>query len=61
MNTRRVVITGMGLITPLGNDLNTSWDAIKNGKSGIETLDHFDVSAFSTPVSYTHLTLPTKA
>lgn len=48
MNTRRVVITGMGLITPLGNDLNTSWDAIKNGKSGIETLDHFDVSAFST-------------
>ena len=48
MNTRRAVITGMGLITPLGNDLNTSWDAIKNGKSGIETLDHFDVSAFST-------------
>ena len=48
MNTRRVVITGMGLITPLGNDLDTSWDAIKNGKSGIETLDHFDVSAFST-------------
>ena len=48
MNTRRVVITGMGLITPLGNDLNTSWDAIKNGKSGIETLDHFDASAFST-------------
>ena len=48
MNTRRVVITGMGLITPLGNDLDTSWDAIKNGKSGIETLDHFDASAFST-------------
>ena len=48
MNTRRVVITGMGLITPLGNDLNTSWNAIKNGKSGIETLDHFDASAFST-------------
>jgi len=38
----------MGLITPLGNDLNTSWDSIKNGKSGIETLTHFDVSEFST-------------
>ena len=48
MSTRRVVITGMGLITPLGNDLNTSWDSIKNGKSGIETLTHFDVSEFST-------------
>ena len=48
MSTRRVVITGMGLITPLGNDLNTSWDSIKNGKSGIETLAHFDVSEFST-------------
>ncbi|MBS24839.1 MAG: beta-ketoacyl-[acyl-carrier-protein] synthase II [Gammaproteobacteria bacterium] len=48
MSTRRVVITGMGLVTPLGNDLNTSWDSIKNGKSGIETLTHFDVSEFST-------------
>tara|TARA_B100000029_G_scaffold128015_1_gene121603 strand:+ start:1574 stop:2785 length:1212 start_codon:yes stop_codon:yes gene_type:complete len=38
----------MGLVTPLGNDLNTSWDSIKNGKSGIETLTHFDVSEFST-------------
>ena len=48
MSTRRVVITGMGLVTPLGNDLKTSWDSIKNGKSGIETLTHFDVSEFST-------------
>ena len=48
MSTRRVVITGMGLITPLGNDLNTSWDSIKNGKSGIDSLTHFDVSEFST-------------
>lgn len=48
MSNRRVVVTGLGLLTPLGNDVNTSWEAIKNGKSGISDLDHFDVSAFST-------------
>ncbi|NKB31718.1 MAG: beta-ketoacyl-ACP synthase II [Pseudomonadales bacterium] len=48
MSSRRVVVTGLGLITPLGNDVNTSWNALKNGKSGIGMLDHFDVSGFST-------------
>ena len=48
MSNRRVVVTGLGLLTPLGNDVSTSWEAIKNGKSGISDLDHFDVSAFST-------------
>ena len=48
MSNRRVVVTGLGLLTPLGNDVNTSWEAIKNGKSGISDLDHFDVSSFST-------------
>ncbi|MFL2850939.1 MAG: beta-ketoacyl-ACP synthase II [Pseudohongiellaceae bacterium] len=48
MSNRRVVVTGLGLLTPLGNDVNTSWEAIKNGKSGISDLDHFNVSGFST-------------
>tara|TARA_B100001142_G_scaffold296056_2_gene317480 strand:- start:1554 stop:2795 length:1242 start_codon:yes stop_codon:yes gene_type:complete len=48
LSNRRVVVTGLGLLTPLGNDVNTSWEAIKNGKSGISDLDHFNVSGFST-------------
>lgn len=48
MNSRRVVVTGLGLITPLGNDVTSSWDALKNGKSGIGPISHFDVSDFTT-------------
>lgn len=40
----RVVITGMGVITPLGNDVDTFWTSIVHGKSGISTVDTFDVS-----------------
>ncbi|RYD39371.1 MAG: hypothetical protein EOP63_19885, partial [Sphingomonadales bacterium] len=35
MSQRRVVVTGMGMISPLGNDLSSSWDAIVNGRSGL--------------------------
>lgn len=48
MSKRRVVVTGLGLITPLGNDVETSWNNILNGKSGIANLEHFDTSAYST-------------
>ncbi|MBL4821189.1 MAG: beta-ketoacyl-ACP synthase II [Gammaproteobacteria bacterium] len=48
MNGRRVVVSGLGLLTPVGNDVATSWDAIKNGKSGINAINHFDASDFST-------------
>ena len=47
-NGRRVVITGLGMVTPLGNDVATTWHGIKEGKSGINPLSQFDVSAFST-------------
>ncbi|WDL98787.1 beta-ketoacyl-ACP synthase II [Alicyclobacillus sp. ALC3] len=40
----RVVITGMGVITPLGNDVATFWDALVHGKSGISMVDTFDAS-----------------
>lgn len=45
---RRVVITGMGLLTPLGADLGSSWQGLREGRSGIRPITHFDVSEFST-------------
>lgn len=41
---RRVVITGMGLVTPVGNNINEFWESIKNGKHGIDKITHFDTS-----------------
>jgi 3-oxoacyl-[acyl-carrier-protein] synthase II len=46
MNNRRVVITGMGAVTPIGNDLATFWDNCKNGVSGIDMLDAFDTTGY---------------
>jgi 3-oxoacyl-[acyl-carrier-protein] synthase II len=50
LNERRVVVTGLGLVSPVGNDVTSSWDALKNGRSGINSLSHFDVSNFSTRI-----------
>lgn len=44
MEKRRVVITGMGAITPIGNSVAETWESIKAGKSGIDTITHFDAS-----------------
>ena len=41
MGKRRVVVTGLGLITPLGNSVNETWNNILAGKSGISTITHF--------------------
>lgn len=46
MNDRRVVITGMGVISPVGNDLNSFWDSLKAGRSGISRITAFDTSAY---------------
>jgi 3-oxoacyl-[acyl-carrier-protein] synthase II len=48
VNKRRVVVTGLGAITPLGNTVDTTWEGILAGKSGIGPLDSFDVSAYTT-------------
>ena len=48
MNGRRVVVTGLGLLTPLGNDVATSWQNICQGKSGITPITSIDVSEFTT-------------
>jgi len=51
MSKRRVVITGIGILSPLGNDLASSWDGIVNGRSGIGPITHFDASAFATRIA----------
>jgi len=51
MSRRRVVVTGMGLISPLGNDLATSWDGIVNARSGIGPVARFDVSSYTTRIA----------
>ncbi|GGD78356.1 beta-ketoacyl-ACP synthase II [Lacimicrobium alkaliphilum] len=48
MSKRRVVVTGLGMLSPLGLDVSTTWDALLAGKSGIANLETFDVSKFST-------------
>jgi len=48
LSTRRVVITGLGAITPLANNVSDTWDGILNGKSGISQIDSFDISPFAT-------------
>jgi 3-oxoacyl-[acyl-carrier-protein] synthase II len=45
---RRVVVTGMGVVTPLGNTVAETWDGIVNGRSGIRPIEQFDVSAYGT-------------
>lgn len=46
MNNRRVVITGMGAITPVGTGLKASWQAMLNGENGISNVTHFDASSY---------------
>lgn len=53
MAKRRVVITGLGAITPLGLSVADSWSAILAGKSGVGRVEHFDVSAFSAQICAT--------
>ncbi len=47
----RVVITGMGALTPLGNTIDTFWQGLCDGRSGVEKIDKFDASAFSTQIA----------
>lgn len=48
MELKRVVVTGLGAISPLGNDVATTWEAAKNGVSGAGPITHFDASQFKT-------------
>ena len=51
MNNRRVVVTGMGAVTALGLDTQSTWTGVVNGRNGVRAIEHFDASAFSTRFS----------
>ena len=53
MSDRRVVITGLGLLSPVGNNVSDSWKNILSGTSGAKTIDRFDVSKFETQFAAT--------
>src|SRR5438552_3076527 len=48
---RRIVITGMGVVSPVGNDLTTAWEALVHGKSGIERIARFDPAPYESQVA----------
>ncbi|NQY75196.1 MAG: beta-ketoacyl-ACP synthase II [Candidatus Margulisbacteria bacterium] len=48
MSKKRVVITGMGTVNPLGHSVSEYWDNLQSGVSGIQTISDFDVSAYTT-------------
>lgn len=48
---RRVVITGLGVISPVGNDISTFWDSLVTGRSGVDVLKSFDAAAFDSRIA----------
>lgn len=48
MELKRVVVTGLGMVTPLGNDVTTTWENLLASKSGASNITHFDASKFKT-------------
>ncbi len=53
MAERRVVVTGLGIVSPVGNDLQSSWENIKAGVSGVAPIDEFDTEGFSAKIAAT--------
>ncbi len=50
MNKRRVVITGIGMVTPLAHEAESTWQAILAGRSGVASIDHFDATDLSCQI-----------
>ncbi len=48
---RRIVVTGMGIISPVGNDIDSAWDNITHGRSGISRLEEFDSEQFASRIA----------
>jgi 3-oxoacyl-[acyl-carrier-protein] synthase II len=51
MSDRRVVITGIGVVSPVGNDLATFWESLKAGRSGIGPIGAFDTTKFDCKIA----------
>jgi 3-oxoacyl-[acyl-carrier-protein] synthase II len=50
-NRRRVVVTGLGMVSPLGNDVNSTWQAMMKGECGVEPITRFDTTDFPCTVA----------
>jgi 3-oxoacyl-[acyl-carrier-protein] synthase II len=48
VSKRRVVVTGLGMLSPVGNTVESTWNALLAGQSGISLIDHFDTTAYAT-------------
>ena len=48
--SRRVVVTGLGMISPIGNDVDSSWSAALEGKSGVGLNEYFDTEDYSVKI-----------
>ncbi|NIG98382.1 MAG: beta-ketoacyl-ACP synthase II [Serratia symbiotica] len=48
MSKRRVVVSGLGMLSPVGNTVESTWNALLAGQSGISLIDHFDTTAYAT-------------
>src|SRR5205807_6369493 len=48
---RRVAVTGLGFVTPIGNDLETVWSSLVEGVSGVGPITHFDATDYSTKIA----------
>lgn len=51
MSRRRVVVTGLGIVSPVGSDIDKAWDNVKSGRSGIGPVTHFDAEKFATRIA----------
>jgi len=58
VSKRRVVVTGLGMVTPVGNTVDETWTNILDGKSGITAIQHFDTSNFSVRIGGSIKNLP---
>ena len=50
MENRRVVVTGIGAVSPLGNDANSTWESMKAGRSGINLIESMDTSEYPVKI-----------
>ena len=48
---RRVAITGVGAVTPVGNDAGSTWDSLVSGRSGVDVIRSFDASGFPVNIA----------
>ena len=51
MSEKRVVVTGMGVVTPIGNDIPTFWQSLTAGRSGIRRFEAFDTEKFDCKIA----------